>query len=212
VADLRTLVYLDVLQPQVAGFLGTVSQGYLPIEGQASLYVEIAPGMEINVACDAALKAAKVQPGMLIVEREFGILEVHSWDQGMVREAGRAILDRLGLKSEDERLKPVVVSSQTITGIDPHHSMLVNRMRHGDMILKDQTYFVLETHPAGYAVFAANEAEKAANIHVLEFRAFGAFGRVYLGGSEAEIEEAAKAAIRGLDALSGRDNKVAAGR
>ncbi|MBM3267336.1 MAG: hypothetical protein FJZ01_06790 [Candidatus Sericytochromatia bacterium] len=211
-ADLRTLVYLDVLQPQVAGFLGTVSQGYLPIEGQASLYVEIAPGMEINVACDAALKAAKVQPGMLIVEREFGILEVHSWDQGMVREAGRAILDRLGLKSEDERLKPVVVSSQTITGIDPHHSMLVNRMRHGDMILKDQTYFVLETHPAGYAVFAANEAEKAANIHVLEFRAFGAFGRVYLGGSEAEIEEAAKAAIRGLDALSGRDNKVAAGR
>jgi len=211
-ADLRTFVYLDVLQPQVASFLATVSQGYLPIEGQSSLYVEVAPGMEINVACDAALKAADVQPGMLVVEREFGILELHSFDQGMVREAGRAIIDRLGLKSEEERLKPVVVSSQTITGIEPHHSMLVNRMRHGDMILSNQTYFVLETHPAGYAVFAANEAEKAANIRILEFRAMGAFGRVYLGGTEAEIEEAAKAAVKGIESLTGRDNKVAAGR
>ncbi|MBM3274229.1 MAG: hypothetical protein FJZ00_03690 [Candidatus Sericytochromatia bacterium] len=211
-AELRTLVYLDVLQPQVAGFLGTVSQGYLPIEGQASIYVEIAPGMEINVACDAALKATSVQPGMLIVEREFGVLEAHSWDQGMVREAGRAIIDRLGLKGEDDRLKPVVISQQTITGIDPHHTMLVNRMRHGDLILKNQTYFVMETHPAGYAVFAANEAEKAADISVLEFRAFGAFGRVYLAGSEAEIEEAAKAAVHGLQRITGRDNKVLAGR
>ncbi len=211
-AELRTYVYLDVLQPQVAGFLATVSQGYLPIEGQSSLYVEVAPGMEINVACDAALKAAKVQPGMLIVEREFGVLEVHSFDQGQVREAGRAILDRLGLKSELDRLKPTVISSQTITGIDAHHTMLVNRMRHGDLILKDETYFVMEVHPAGYAVYAANEAEKAANIKLLEFRAFGAFGRLYLAGSEAEIEEAAKAAMRALETVNGRENKLAVKR
>lgn len=211
-AELRTFVYLDVLQPQVAGFLATVSQGYLPIEGQSSLYVEVAPGMEINVACDAALKAAKVQPGMLIVEREFGILELHSFDQGQVREAGRAILDRMGIQSELDRLKPAVVSSQTITGIDPHHTMLVNRMRHGDLILKGDTYFVMETHPAGYAILAANEAEKAANINILEFRAFGAFGRLYLGGSEAEIEEAAKAAMRAIEQVAGRENKVGAGK
>ncbi len=210
-AEIRTYVFLDVLQPQVAGFLATVSQGYLPIEGQSSLFLEISPGMEVNVACDAALKAAEVQPGMLIVEREFGILEVHSFDQGMVRAAGDAVLDRLGLTQED-RLAPVVVSAQTITGIDPHHSMLVNRMRHGDMILANQTYFVLETHPAGYAVFAANEAEKAANINILEFRAFGAFGRVYLGGTEAEIEQAAEAAIAGLKSLTGRTNPTAAAR
>lgn len=208
-AEIRTYVFLDVLQPQVASFLATVSQGYLPIEGQASLYIEIAPGMEINVACDAALKAAEVQPGMLIVEREFGVLEIHSHDQGMVRAAGRAALDRLGAREED-RLAPVVVSSQTITGMAPHHSMLVNRMRHGDMILTNQTYFVLETHPAGYAVFAANEAEKAANINILEFRAFGAFGRVYLGGTEAEIEQAAKACMNSLASLTGRENKALA--
>lgn len=211
-AELRTFVYLDVLQPQVAGFLATVSQGYLPIEGQSSLFVEVAPGMEINVACDAALKAAKVQPGMLIVEREFGVLELHSFDQGQVREAGRAILDRMGLKSENDRIKPTVVSSQTITGIDPHHTMLVNRMRHGDLILKGDTYFVMETHPAGYAVLAANEAEKAANVSILEFRAFGAFGRLYLSGTEADIEEAAKAATRAMDTVAGRENKVAAGK
>ena len=208
-ADLRTLVYLDVLQPQLAGFLATVSQGYLPQEGQAALFVEISPGIEVNVIADAALKAARVEPGMQIVEREFGVLEVHSFDQGMVREAGRAILNQLGL-SESDRLEPVVVSQQTLTGIAPHHAMLVNRMRHGDLILEGQTYFVLETHPAGYALFAANEAEKAAKIHLLEVRAFGAFGRLYLSGTEADIEVAATAVRHALAGIRGRTNPAAA--
>lgn len=204
-AVLRTFVYLDSLQPQVASFLGTVSQGFLPVEGQASLFVEIAPGIEINLLCDAALKGTRVKPGMQIVERDFGALEVHHDEQYEVRAAGEAILERLGLTEED-RLKPRVVSATTITGIEAHQAMLINRMRHGDMIKKGQTLYVLETHPAGYALIAANEAEKAADVNILEIRAFGAFGRVYLGADEANIEEGAKAALRVLGALSGKEN------
>ncbi|HEY9856773.1 MAG TPA: hypothetical protein V6D05_13600 [Stenomitos sp.] len=204
-ADLRTFVYLDTLQPQVAAFLGTVSQGFLPVEGQASLFVEIAPGIEINLLTDAALKSTKVKPGMLIVERDFGVLEAHHDEQYEVRAAGEAVLDRLGL-TEDDRIKPRIVSATTITGTDAHQTMLINRMRHGEMIKKGETLFVLEVHPAGYALLAANEAEKAAHVNVLEVRAFGAFGRVYLAGDEANIEEGAKAAVRAIESLSGKAN------
>lgn len=207
-ANLRTFVYLDSLQPQVASFLGTVSQGFLPVEGQAALFVEIAPGIEINLLCDAALKNTSVKPGMQIVERDYGALEVHHDEQYEVRAAGEAILERLGAKEED-RLKPRVVSSTTLTGIDAHQAMLINRMRHGEMLKKGDTMYVLETHPAGYALIAANEAEKAANVDILEIRAFGAFGRVYLGGDEANIEEGAKAAMRVLSSLSGKENVAA---
>ena len=55
--DLRAFVFLDSLQPQYASFLATVSRGYLPRVGQASLFVEIAPGMAINHILDVALKA-----------------------------------------------------------------------------------------------------------------------------------------------------------
>lgn len=201
--ELRTFVHLDQLQPQVAAFLGTVSQGFLPIEGQSSLFIEIAPGIAINSLTDVAVKQTRVKPGMQIVERAFGVLEVHHDDQAEVMAAGEAILEYLGLKQED-RLKPQVVSTQVITGMTAHHTMLINRMRHGEMIKKGETLWVLETLPAGYALFAANEAEKASPINVLEVRAFGAFGRLHLGGKEAEIEEAAKAALYALETVSGK--------
>jgi hypothetical protein len=203
--DLRTFTYLDILQPQVAAFFQTVSQGFLPLEGQAALLVEVAPGISINTVTDAVLKRTSVVPGMQIVERAFGLLEVHSFDQGQVRAAGAAICEALSVE-EKARLKPKVVSSQTITGIDGHQAMLVNRMRHGQFLLQSDTLFILEVHPAGYAAIAANEAEKAANIHVLEFVSFGAFGRVYLGGSEDEIGEAAKAVKATLEGIDGREN------
>ncbi len=204
--DLRTFCVLDNLQPQVTGFLQTICQGFMPLEGQASLFLEIAPGIAINQLTDTALKTTSVQPGMQIVERAYGLLEVHHEEQGQVRAAGEAILNEMGLK-ESDRLRPRVVSSQIITGIDGHQSQLINRMRHGDMIVKNETLYILEIHPAGYAAFAANEAEKASPIAVLEFRAFGAFGRVWLGGGEAEIHEAATAAESALDGLAGRENK-----
>jgi len=201
--DLRTYTVLDSLQPQVTGFLQTICQGFMPLEHQAALFLEIAPGIAINQLTDAALKATQVQPGMQIVERAYGLLEVHDFDQGQVRTAGEAILTAMNAK-EGDRIKPRIVSSQIITGIDGHQSQLINRMRHGDMIVTGESLYILEVYPAGYAAIAANEAEKASPINLLEFVCFGAFGRVWLGGGEAEIIEAAKAAEAALQAIDGR--------
>ena len=203
--DLRCFTYVDILQPQTAGFLGTISQGYLPLKGQASLYIEVSPGMDINIVTDIALKRTSCTPGIQIVERRYGVLELHHDDQGQVRAAGEEILAALDL-TESSRLRPRIVSAQTIHGTEGYHSQIVNRFRHGNFLEEGETLYVLETHPAGYALIATNEAEKAANINVLEFRSFGAFGRVYLGGYEADIEEAAKAAQYILGQLDGRDN------
>ena len=204
--DLRTYVFLDSLQLQNASFIATVSKGYYPVGHQACCVIEIAPGIEINRLTDIALKATNVTPGLQIVERAYGLLEVHSYDQGDVRHAGHAMLERLGL-SEKDRLKPRILSEQTITGIDGHHAALIDRMRHGDMITEGQTLYTLEVHPAAYAAIAANEAEKAAPIHLLEVITFGAVGRLWLGGMEAEIAEAARAVQETLAAIDGRENK-----
>jgi len=203
--DLRCFTYIDILQPQTAGFIATVSQGYAPRQGQASLFIEVAPGMDINIVTDIALKQTSCTPGMQIVERQFGCLELHSYDQGQVRAAGEAILDALSLK-ETDRLRPRVVSAQTITGVTGYHAQITNRMRHGNFLHEGQAMLVLETHPAGYALLATNEAEKAAQIEVLEFLSVGAFGRVYLGGGEEELKEAAKAITAALDGVTGRPN------
>jgi hypothetical protein len=203
VVALRTFTYIDVLQPQLVGFLQTVCAGFQPLDGMAALFVEIAPGIAINSLTDAALKHADVLPGMQIVERAYGLLELHSFDQGAVRAAGEAVLSRAGLREED-RLKPTIISQEIIHGIDGHQSMLLNKMRHGDMIRQGETLYVLEVVPAGYAALAANEAEKAADIRLLEVVTFGAFGRLYLSGSEEHIAQAAAAAQRALESVRGR--------
>lgn len=201
--ELRALFYVDSLQPQYAAFLGTVAQGFLPLRGDAMLWVEIAPGIEINRLTDVALKSNRVRPGMQIVERVFGLLEVHSESQAEVRGAGAAILRDIGL-GESDRLKPRVLSSQIVRNVDDHQVQLINRMRHGQMLLPGQTLYVLEVEPAPYAALAANEAEKAAAINVLEVRAFGSFGRVYLGGDERDIDVGWRAAIAALEGVDGR--------
>jgi hypothetical protein len=172
----------------------------------ASLYVEIAPGIEINRVTDIALKSNKVVPGMQIVERQFGMLEIHSESQAEIRGAGQAILDTLGLK-EDDRTKPTIVSSQVIRRVDDHQTQLINRMRHGNMILAGQTLYIMEVEPAGYAALAANEAEKAANINILEVRTFGSFGRLYLGGEERDIDVGYKAAVAAIEGVTGKSGK-----
>ena len=203
--DLRTFTFIDILQPQLAGFLQTVAPGFLPLPNQALLFVEVAPGISINQVTDVALKRTSAIPGMQIVERAFGALELHSFDQGQVRAAGEVILDQFGLK-ETDRLKPRVVSSEVITGVDAHQGMLINRMRHGNMLLEGETMHVLEVHPAGYALLAANEAEKAADVSLLEVVSFGAFGRLWLGGGEEDIAQAVQAIHAALEALDGREN------
>jgi hypothetical protein len=206
VAELRSYVFLDSLQPQHAAFLGTVAQGFLPLPGDASLWVEIAPGIEINRITDVAVKATPARPGMQIVERLYGLLEVHSPAQADVLAAGDAILDALGLKVED-RWKPRILSSQVIHNVDPHHTQLINRMRHGNLLLARQSLFVLEVEPAAYAAIAANEAEKHAMVNILEVRAFGSFGRIYLGGEERDIVAGSEAAIAAVENMSGRETR-----
>jgi ethanolamine utilization microcompartment shell protein EutS len=205
-AELRCYVFLDSLQPQFASFLASVAQGFLPTPGQASLFVEIAPGMDIMRVTDVALKATDVRPGMMIIERLYGMLEIHSNSQADVREAGRAILEMLGLEEED-RIKPELASSQVIRNITDFHTQLINRSRHGDMILPGQSLYVMEVAPAGYAAIAANEAEKAARINILEVRAFGSFGRVYLGGEERDIDIGYRAAEQAIADIRGRKGK-----
>jgi hypothetical protein len=202
--DLRTYVFLDNLQLQHAGFLGTVARGFLPLPGDTSLWVEISPGIEINRITDIALKSTKVRPGLQIVERLYGMLEVHHSDQAEVRAAGEAILEALEVK-ESDRIKPRVVSSQIIRHVDAHQVQLINRLRHGHMLLAGQTLYVLEVQPAAYAALAANEAEKAANINILEVTAYGSFGRLYLGGEEQDIMAGYGAAVAAIEGVTGRE-------
>jgi len=209
--ELRSYVYIDSLQAQHASYIGTVAPGFLPLPGDASLWIEISPGIEINRLTDIALKAARVRPALLFVERLYGVLEIHSDKQGETQAAGRAILDYLGVKMSD-RLKPRVVSSQIIRNLDPYQTQLINRNRRGEMILGGETLFVLEVQPAGYAALAANEAEKAANINILQVNAVGSFGRVYLGGEERDIIAASGAAIGCLENLPGRENAPEGGK
>lgn len=201
--ELRSYAFLDSLQPQHAAFIGTVSKGFLPLSGESSLWVEVAPGIEINRLTDIALKATRVTPGMQIIERVYGMLEIHSPQQAETRAAGEAILDAMGLTVED-RLKPEVLSSQLIRRIEDHHAQLINRTRHGQMIIPGQTLYVMECAPAAYAALAANEAEKAANINILEVRATGAVGRIYLGGEESDMDIGWQAAIAALEGIDGR--------
>src|SRR5260221_1565843 len=176
----------------------------MPLEEEAAAFIEIAPGIAINQLTDAALKATTCRPGMQIVERAYGMLELHDRDKGQVEAAVDTIVGQMGVK-RDDRLKPKVISSQIITGIHGEQSQLINRMRHGDMIMRGQTLYILEVYPAAYAAIAANEAEKAAAVHLLEVITFGAFGRMWLGGWEAEIKAAVEAAEAALAKLQGRD-------
>ena len=200
---LRTYIFIDSLQPQLATYLGTVSQGFLPVPGDACLWMEVAPGMAVHRLTDVALKATRVHLGQQVVERAFGSMVFHNRDQSDVIDAGRSVLNILNTH-EDARQKCRIAWSETVRAITPDHAVLINRQdRKGSMILPGQSLFILETEPAGYIVYAANEAEKAANITLIDARAVGAFGRLTLAGSEADIDAAAHAARHAVSNLSG---------
>ena len=202
--DLRTYIFLDTLQLQMASYMSTVSKGYLPVGGQTCCIIEIAPGIEINTLTDIALKATHVTPGMQIVERAYGMLEVHSDSQGDTRMAGESVLKAIG-KTEDDRIRPRILTSQLIKNVEDHHAQLINITRMGMMLLRGDTLFVLEVEPAGYAYFAANEAEKSANINIIDVMGFGKFGRVYIGGQEAEVLECKINVEKRLAEITGRE-------
>ncbi len=201
---LRTYVYLDSLQPQLAAFIGTTARGFLPVAGVASMFIETAPGLIINRITDVALKATSVTPGIMVVERAFGLLEFHHEDKGQVRLGGQAVLDHLGI-DEHDRVRPRIVSDQVIRAVEPYHAQLINKIRYGDMLLAGESLLILETEPAGYIAFACNEALKAARVKLIDASLFGAFGRLYLSGPEAQIDAAREAGISAVKSLSGRE-------
>ena len=204
--SLRCYCYLDRMQAKYAAFVGTITQGDLPVEGMASLYIEMAPGNEVFRTVDIAVKATEAKPGAQVVEREFGMFEVHSLNQAAVLESGRIVLERLGLNIED-RIRPKVASIQLITNIDPYQAQLLNRWRRGSMLVPGQTLLVVECFPAAYINYACNEAEKKATINVVHVSSVGRFGRMWLSGTEAEAETARDDSIRALDSLEGVESE-----
>jgi len=196
---LKTYVYIDSLQPQLAEYMASVSQGFPPVPGDACLWVEVSPGMAIHRVTDIALKASQVKLTQQIVERAYGSMVVHHRDQSDVIESGKILLSSIGADVND-RQHCDIEWHDIIYGMTSDHSVLINRQhRGGSMILPGESMFILEAQPAGYIVYAANEAEKAANITLVDVRAVGAYGRLTIAGKEADVEEAAAAAIRALE-------------
>ncbi|KWX24075.1 MULTISPECIES: BMC domain-containing protein [Mycolicibacterium] len=200
-AQLRSFIFIDRLQPQTMSYLGTWIKGALPRADMAAQIIEVAPGLDIEGVTDVALKHAEVKAGILVVERQFGYLEFHG-ETGAVKAAADAALDFLG-GDPDAAVRPTVLASRIISSIDHQHAFLINRNKIGSMVLPGESLFVLEVQPASYAILATNEAEKAADIKVVDFRMIGATGRVYLSGAEADVRQAAEAAQDALAVLQG---------
>ena len=197
--SLRTYVFMDALQPQLAAYMATVSQGFLPVPVDACLWVEVSPGMAVHRLTDIALKATRVHLAQQVVERAYGSMVIHQRDQSDVREAGNILLSNMGASVHD-RTPCRVAWSEIIRGMTPDHTVLINRQdRRGSMILPGQSMFILETEPAGYIIYAANQAEKAANITLIDVRAVGAFGRLIISGRESDVDEAAAAAMAAVE-------------
>jgi ethanolamine utilization microcompartment shell protein EutL len=202
--QLRSYVFIDRMQPQAAAHVAATCQGDVPVAGMAELFIEVAPGNEIFRCADVALKAADVRPAMQVVEREFGLLEIHSREQAEILAAGGAVLEHLKL-GEHDRTKPKVASVQFVTNVNSYQAQLINKWRKGNLLIPGSSLFVLEVAPAAYVTLAANEAEKGADISLVEVRAVGRFGRLFVSGTESDVRAAAEAATRALSALEGRE-------
>jgi hypothetical protein len=201
--ELRAFGIVSRMQPRYAAYEATVADGDIPLAGMAQLFVELSPGNEIYRVADAALKATAARPESQVVEREFGLLALHDEDPQVVEEAGRVILGQLGLARE-ERQQPRVVSENLVPNITAFQAQLINRFRRGSLLVPHQTLLVMEVSPAAYILLAANEAERSADIDVIDIRPVGRFGRLYLSGPEASVREAQAGARRGLEAITGR--------
>ncbi|MBX3602322.1 MAG: BMC domain-containing protein [Rubrivivax sp.] len=201
--QLRTYAFVDRMQPQAAAHVAATCQGDVPVAGMSELYIEVAPGNEIFRCADIALKAADVRPALQVVEREFGLLEIHSRTQAEVLAAGQAVLEHLKLTQAD-RVKPKVASSMFVTNVNPYQAQLINKWRKGNLLIPGQSLYVLEVSPAAYVSLAANEAEKAADITIVEVRALGRFGRLFISGTESDVQAAAAAAIACIEQLEGK--------
>lgn len=197
--DIRSYVYLDRLQPQLAALMAKQSMGDIPVEGMSSMWIEVIPGVEINRVADIALKHTEVRPAFQIEEREFGILEFHSSSQEEVQSSGQRVLDHYRATMKDV-MAPKILTSQIITSINPYHAQILNRDRFGNMILPGDSLFILEVQPAVNSVLAANAAEKAiGSIRLADLRARGVYGRLYMSGTESQVKAAESAAVAAIE-------------
>lgn len=192
-AELRSFIFIDQLQPQTLAYISTWMRGSLPRARMAAQIIESAPGLDIEALTDVALKSAEVNAGLLVVERQFGTLEFHSRSTAEVHAGAEAVLDALGT-SRDDVAPPQILASKIVTRVDRQHAFLINRNKLGSMIVAGDSLYLLECRWASYAILACNEAEKEANIKVIDYRMIGANGRLYLAGDDAEVRNARDAA------------------
>ena len=195
--DLRAFIFVDQLQPQTLAYTATWMRGTLPRARMAAQIIEIAPGLDIEALTDTVLKSAEVRAGSLVVERQFGTLQFHAYSTAEVRAGAEAALAAMGKKREDAE-RPKITASKIVTRVDDQHAFLINRNKAGSMVLGGESVYLLECQPAAYAILACNEAEKAADIKVIDMRMIGANGRLYLAGTEADVMNARDAAERAL--------------
>lgn len=207
-SELRVYLTVADLQPQFAAYMGTPTRarGYPPLAGQHALIMEVSPGLLIERVIDIALKAdPDLEPGILFVERQFGILELHGDDRERLLDVGKAILDGIGL-SEGEQLKPHILYSDIIEDISDQHAVIINRNRQASMIMPGETLLICEMVPALYAAIAANEAERAApGLTLVDVQMIGAAGRIYLSGKMADVEQARDKIEIVLGSIDGRE-------
>ncbi|MBC8158957.1 MAG: microcompartment protein [Alphaproteobacteria bacterium] len=207
-ADMRVYLRLENLQRQFAAYLATPvrGRGYVPMEGMHSLIVEIAPALAIHRVTDLALKnVPNAEPGILYVERQFGILEVHSFEAGDLEKAGAAILKGIGAKASDQ-LKPKILYTDIIEEVTDRHAVILNRNRDASMILPGESLVLVEMMPALFAAHAVNEAEKVApNVTIVDIQMIGATGRVFLSGSTQDVKTACDHMVKVLEEVEGRD-------
>ena len=200
---IRALMQIDRLQPKFAAYNGATVNGSPPLAGDTVLIGEIAPGNAVFTLVDIALKASRVEATSQVVEREFGFFILRSQSNAEVSAARQAILAELGM-GLNSRLKPVIESTQIITSVQPHQAQLLNKWRSGSLVIPGQTLGIIECAPAAYISIAANEAEKAAEIDIVQVNAVGRFGRLFVTGSESAVQNAIAAATSAINAVDGK--------
>ncbi|MCA9707495.1 MAG: BMC domain-containing protein [Myxococcales bacterium] len=199
--QLRTYIFIDQMQPQLAQFIAKDNRVYDPNEYDAAIMLELAPAMEIHRMIDLALKSTSVRLGSVVTEREYGLMMIQHPDQGEVRAAGASVLEQTGL-TERDRARLKIHTNMVIRGIEQDHAIYFTGTSKGNMVLADESVFILEVSPAAYLTIACNEALKAARIKLITIRPFGATGRLVMSGPESEIDSGVKAALSILESLN----------
>jgi len=207
--ELRVYLLVEDLQKQFAAYMGTPTRarGYPPFERDHALIIEVSPALAIERVIDLALKSVPtVEPGILYVERQFGILELHSRVLEDVVRAGQAVLDGTGASAGDQ-LRPRVLYQDVIEDITDQHAVILNRNRQGSMVMPGEALLVYEMTPALFAAVAANEAERAApDTTLVDVQMIGAAGRIYMSGSPEDVVTARDRITSVLESIEGREH------